>query len=207
MAGRRAPNDTVRRTWDDETFARRAAQRAAQDDGDVPKRRKVPVVPAKDRVEMTPHAPGERLDADAIAGTTVVVPDGASKSEAGGFYCKHCDVLSHDSSAYLNHMNSRAHQAVIGVAMRVKRSTAEDVRAAFAAALARRVAREAACGQATVTLDELLEQRRSAGAAARAERRDRHRERKEKAEEGALIGDEDRLRAEEMRRCGLPTSF
>lgn len=237
MAGRKATNDTVRRTWDDETFTQRAKQRAALEEEGVP-RRKVPFVPAAERVELAPRAPGERFDADTIAGSSVVIPDGALKSEAGGFYCRNCDVLSHDSSAHQNHMNSRAHQAVMGISMRVKRSSAEDVRRAFAAALARRKAREAAFGKPPLTLDELL-RRRKKEYAARKSAKVAEKSRGEEAEEKtcgsvgtvptaapdasekissevatnkqhpqhAENSEVDAALMEEMRRAGLPTSF
>lgn len=211
MAERRATNDTVRRTWDDETFTQRAKQRAAleEQEGDGLRKRRVPLVPSAQRVELGPRAAGERLDADAIAGSTVVIPDGAQKSNAGGFYCKHCDVLSHDSSAYLNHMNSRAHQAVLGFSMQVKRSTAADVRRAFAEALERRKEREAAFGKPPLTLDELLQRRKARDAASRAAKRAEKLRDAETAltERGEGSNEEDAARAEEMRRAGLPTSF
>lgn len=45
--------------------------------------------------------------------------------------CKTCDVTLKDSNRYLLHVNSRAHQRKIGVSMRVKRSSREEVREAF----------------------------------------------------------------------------
>jgi U4/U6.U5 tri-snRNP component SNU23 len=229
-----ATNDTVRKTWDDEAFAQRARQRAAQDALEEPgsKRRKVPFVPAENRIELAPRAPGEQFDPDTVAGSSVVIPDGAVKSESGGFYCKHCDVLSHDSSAHLNHMNSRAHQAVMGIAMRVTRSSAEDVRRAFAAALERRKAREAAFGRPPLTLDELLQRRKAETAAmksAKAAEKRRAEDAKERscASRGVVtFGDDgvvspsgapgadaeaaandDATHVEGLRRAGLPTSF
>lgn len=211
MAERRATNDTVRRTWDDETFAQRAKQRAAleEQEGDGVRKRRVPLVPSAQRVELGPRAAGERLDTDAVAGSTVVIPDGAQKSDAGGFYCKHCDVLSHDSSAYLNHMNSRAHQAVLGFSMQVRRSTAADVRCAFAEALERRKERDAAFGKPPLTLDELLQRRKEKDAASKAAMRAEKLKEAEAAfaERRGDFDEEDAAQAEEMRRAGLPTSF
>lgn len=45
--------------------------------------------------------------------------------------CKTCDVTLKDSNRYLLHVNSRAHQRRMGVSMRVKRSSREEVREAF----------------------------------------------------------------------------
>lgn len=191
MAERRATNDAVRRSWDEETYAKRAALREALGDPDL--RRKVP---AGERVELAVRT--EAPDFEAGAGSSVVIPEGATKSEAGGYYCKHCDVLLHDSSAYLNHINGRSHQAVMGRAMRVHRSTAEEVRQAFEEAFARKNARLASLGKAPKTLDELLEARQAEQVALKAEKR------REKANKSENPQDEEQQMRQQL---GLPMSF
>lgn len=209
--------DVARRTWDEAAYAARASQRLQN--GEELLRRKVP--PEK-RKELTARERSEVVDFDALAGSSVVVPDHASKSEAGGFYCRHCDVLLHDSSAYLNHINGRAHQAVIGVAMHVRRSTREEVRAAFEHALARR---QAAQGQKRHrTLAERIEQRKAREMAAKAQMRannvvrndhwtSRETRLKGVGTDAALPRNDQNSENEssriktEMQRLGLPTSF
>lgn len=191
MANRRATNDAVRRSWDEETFAKRAALREALGNTDVKRK-----IPAQQRVELTART--EAVDFEAGAGSSVVIPDGATKSEAGGYYCKHCDVLLHDSSAWLNHINGKSHQAVMGRAMRVKRSTAAEVRQAFEDALARKNERLAVLGKTPKTLSELLVARKEKEAELK------RKQAKEKEEERERLKDNDTRMREEL---GLPASF
>eukprot|EP00817_Percolomonadidae_sp_ATCC50343_P007567 CAMPEP_0117419144 /NCGR_PEP_ID=MMETSP0758-20121206/777_1 /TAXON_ID=63605 /ORGANISM="Percolomonas cosmopolitus, Strain AE-1 (ATCC 50343)" /LENGTH=132 /DNA_ID=CAMNT_0005200057 /DNA_START=231 /DNA_END=625 /DNA_ORIENTATION=+ len=44
-----------------------------------------------------------------------------------GFYCKVCSIGFNDAMAFVNHNNSSAHQAKLGVAMVTKKSTKADV--------------------------------------------------------------------------------
>jgi U4/U6.U5 tri-snRNP component SNU23 len=52
----------------------------------------------------------------------------SSKSEQGGFYCNTCDVHFHDSDAYLAHINSKAHNRLLGMNMKVESVSVEKVR-------------------------------------------------------------------------------
>jgi U4/U6.U5 tri-snRNP component SNU23 len=158
MSSNQGPSDTARRTWDKAASQRRAEHRPDLEI-DSPRHRKTPI-PASQRILAEPRAPHELLDAEGLVGSTVVVPDSAAKGESGGFYCQHCDVLLHDSSAYLNHVNGRAHNSIVGVALNVRRSTADEVRAAFATAYARKLARKHA-GKVPISLEQRLEVRRA----------------------------------------------
>jgi U4/U6.U5 tri-snRNP component SNU23 len=208
MTDKNSGGDVSRRSWDEAAFSRRAAQRTAA--GDEETRRKVP---AKDRVLLERRNHQELIDADALAGSTVVVADGASKAEAGGFYCEYCDVLLHDSSAYLNHVNGRAHHAVIGIALQVKQSTAEEVRDAFQAAFERRRAREELRLEPK-TLAERVEQRKAEHVALRRllllekkKRKQRDLDTVHDGNDGSQPAGRGNEAWHEMRKLGLPTSF
>lgn len=135
MANRPGVSDTARRTWDEAAYAQRARLRETQQT-DTRSGRKS----GQCTRDLEWRNPSSTIDYEALAGSSVVVPNGASKRESGGFYCEACEVLLHDSSAYINHINGRAHHAVIGVSLQVKPSTAADVRAAFNEAHRRKTA-------------------------------------------------------------------
>eukprot|EP00177_Eucheuma_denticulatum_P007550 GFKZ01013751.1.p1 GENE.GFKZ01013751.1~~GFKZ01013751.1.p1 ORF type:complete len:163 (+),score=28.42 GFKZ01013751.1:61-549(+) len=67
------------------------------------------------------------IDFESKVGTSEVV----GWNGGGGFLCKSCGVRLKDSNRYLMHVNSRKHQKLLGVSMRVKRSTLEEVKQAF----------------------------------------------------------------------------
>ena len=113
-------NDAVRRTWDEARYARRAAERRLS--SGVGKRSRHGRGGGLGYLEA--HA--RRVDLDARVGSTTVVSGG--RDRRGGFWCDVCESLLKDSNAWLNHINGRRHQRMLGRGMRVRRSTGEDVR-------------------------------------------------------------------------------
>lgn len=68
---------------------------------------------------------GVELHLDAKLGKTETFEGGARRA---GYHCSLCDRVYPDSSALLDHINSREHQARLGFGMRVKRSSVDDVK-------------------------------------------------------------------------------
>lgn len=110
-------NDAVRRTWDTEAYARRAALSSR---GGIQKRGRGGGPRSLLKARETKH------DLDARVGTVTVVEGG--RDRRGGYWCESCESLLKDSNAWLNHVNGRRHQRVLGMGMRVERSGTEDVR-------------------------------------------------------------------------------
>jgi U4/U6.U5 tri-snRNP component SNU23 len=146
-----------RRTWDAETYERKARARESQtaeavhaplpDTDAAPEF--VPADAGRAGPEGSSHAFLQARRArvehiDARIGTTeLVAPDAAARSSVGGnagsirdgvtstgvgWHCKVCDCFLKDSHTYLDHINGRKHQRNLGFSMRVERSTKDQLR-------------------------------------------------------------------------------
>jgi U4/U6.U5 tri-snRNP component SNU23 len=108
-----------RRVWDKEYFAKKS-----QEEGQpLPKIPKVISTPSESLKARQGH-----VDIDSKVKDRKVVSVSSSKSEQGGFYCNTCDVHFHDSDAYLAHINSKAHNRLLGMNMKVESVSVEKVR-------------------------------------------------------------------------------
>lgn len=160
--------DVARRTWDESAFEQRALQRAqAEKEAENEKQRGRKASQQREHIDGDPFAPTRAwltkrdhdFDFEAAVGSTQIV----SSSKEGGFYCKVCDVMAKDSNRYLSHVNSRAHQKKIGMSMRVKRSTVEEVEAAFELAVRKRDAKKAGSGKAPLTVRDRIQRHKEQG--------------------------------------------
>lgn len=141
--------DVSRGTWDIEAYEKRAADRVrAEREAEMEKQRarkaSVPqggqsgeaFGPTRAWLQKRDHS----IDFESKVGSSELV----NGIEGGGFHCKVCRVTMKDSNRYLNHVNSRTHQKALGMSMRVRRSTPEEVRAAFEVEVRRLKARKKA---------------------------------------------------------------
>lgn len=210
-------DQTARRTWDKEVWAKKEEERElAERDAEAEEelRRKNRQVVARKNLQLTGNRAEGRLDLAAHVGKTMVVEgaDGA-KSKQGVWYCPDCDVLLHDSGAYLDHINGKKHQRVLGMNMRVERSTLPQVQAKLVPG--RRLqrpkeksgrSREDADREFEERIQEQLDKEQVAAEARREKRKAKRQEaaaaKQAEAEEG--IDAETRAMAEAM---GLPMSF
>lgn len=115
--------DVKRRSWDVAAFAERARERAVREAEDANRERR--------------NTPIERTLLDVKGRSTIAFEERVGSTEiisharAGGFFCEICNSVLKDSNRYLAHVNSRAHQKMLGMSMRVKRSTLQEVKDAF----------------------------------------------------------------------------
>uniref|UniRef100_A0A8R1I030 U1-type domain-containing protein n=1 Tax=Caenorhabditis japonica TaxID=281687 RepID=A0A8R1I030_CAEJA len=120
-----------RRTWDETEYSLKAHQRAldekeAEDIRTGKKKKDEP----KMKREML-QAREYKVDLDSKVGKSVVITKATPSAETGGFYCDVCDCVVKDSINFLDHINGKNHQRNIGMSMKTKKSTVNDVRERF----------------------------------------------------------------------------
>jgi len=142
-------NMSVRRTWDKELYAQKAAARAelksmeeqeddfAADLEKIKKRKLDSGISVKEEFQAADAGAigpagsqraflkvrttnlTEQLHAD-VGKTQVVTAQAMELGVGGGFWCETCACLLKDSSAYLSHINGKKHQRTLGFSMRVE---------------------------------------------------------------------------------------
>ena len=143
--------NVTRRTWDKETYEKKAKARAEAEENGATKRKlpnETPPEEEEQKEEFQPALKGSagpegsdraflkarqsKVDLESKVGTTEMVSaesaataaasDGVVKTGVG-WHCKVCDCFLKDSHTYLDHINGRKHQRKLGFSMRVERST------------------------------------------------------------------------------------
>ena len=127
-----------RRKWDRDEYERKALERmnskktdnqSNEEENKTENNEEKSSEPPKKRENL--KARDYKIDLESKLGKTVVISKATPSSQAGGFYCDVCDCVVKDSINYLDHINGKKHQRNLGMNMRIKRSTLEDVKARF----------------------------------------------------------------------------
>ena len=76
---------------------------------------------------LTPST--DKIDFDSYTSRTATIGTCVSKSyNSGGFHCSVCDIIVKDNLTYLDHVNCRRHLKLLGMSMKTRRSTFQEVR-------------------------------------------------------------------------------
>ncbi|CAI2348642.1 unnamed protein product [Caenorhabditis sp. 36 PRJEB53466] len=131
QSGSQASGTNHRRTWNETEYSLKAHQRVldekeAEDIRLGKKKKDEPKV----KREML-KAREYKVDLDSKVGKSVVITKATPSAETGGFYCDVCDCVVKDSINFLDHINGKNHQRNIGMSMKTRKSTVDDVRERF----------------------------------------------------------------------------
>ena len=86
---------------------------------------------------LTLHTPLQSRTADVSldilnrVGKTVTITANTDIKNRGGFYCELCNVELKDSNSYLDHINGKKHQSLLGMSMKAERATLTQVQEKF----------------------------------------------------------------------------
>lgn len=114
-----------REIWDAQYYEELARKREYEgDEKDLAKKARR-IAPAERKPLEVRETP---LNLEATLGKEIVITAATPKAQQGGFYCSVCDCLVKDSKAWLDHINGRRHNRLLGRGMRVKQATVDDVK-------------------------------------------------------------------------------
>merc|ERR1712168_1056981 len=128
-------DDRGRRTWDTKAYEQKAKTGYAGRDGlsaDALNK----AVALSDKRNLPPgqrdllRAREYKVDLDSRLNKTSVVTANDNRDGAG-YYCEVCDCVIKDSMNFLDHINGKKHIQNLGMSMKLKKSTVEDVKARF----------------------------------------------------------------------------
>jgi U4/U6.U5 tri-snRNP component SNU23 len=142
---------SIRRTWDKEEYAQKAAERALREDYEETHPHDSSLAPVsvkiKDKEEykaadasnagpmgssrafIKARSNADFANADKEVGKVKVLTAAQMETgEGAGFYCEVCKVLCKDDRAYVGHVNGKNHQRALGFSMRVEKKGLSSVK-------------------------------------------------------------------------------
>lgn len=126
-----------RKIWNKEYYARRALIRQYEEGQDFEDDDILEDGTSRKKPRKEPPPPSERqplqqrkdvVQLDSELGKSKIVTTHTPKQQQGGFWCDICECLIKDSQAYLDHINGKRHNRLLGMTMRVERVGANRVK-------------------------------------------------------------------------------
>lgn len=119
-----------RKVWDKEYYAKRAQVRKYEDGQEFDVEDILDEGTSRKKARKEPPPPSERrplewrkdvVPLDNELGRSKIVTTHTPKQQQGGYWCDVCECLIKDSQAYLDHINGKRHNRLLGMTMRVER--------------------------------------------------------------------------------------
>ncbi|KJP87395.1 hypothetical protein AK88_02952 [Plasmodium fragile] len=122
-----------RKVWDKDYYKKKAEEKTINEEDELIlkllpdlKKKKVPSPPPPSERKLL-EGRKEILTLEKNLGKVQIVTEKTIKQEQGGYYCKICDCVLKDSQTYLDHINGKNHNRMLGYSMKVKRVALSDV--------------------------------------------------------------------------------
>ncbi|VEL11113.1 unnamed protein product [Protopolystoma xenopodis] len=171
-----------RRKWDRNYYEKIADERFSSEIEALRNSRKEREVVKRDFLRPRDFS----VDLESNVNRSQVISKTGPGSSQAGYYCEVCDCVVKDSINYLDHINGKKHQRNLGMSMRVKRSTLEEVKDRFSLHNRRREEKVD-----EYSLEERLRQIAEEEEKTKAYRREKKKERKRKSDEVDIEKDEE----------------
>lgn len=128
-------DDYGRRVWDKQYFKQKIEEEKNDKDADenelllrlmpdYKKKKEFPNVTEKKLLEGRK----EEISLDNNLGKIQILTLKTPKEQQGGYYCEICDCVLKDSQTYLDHINGKNHNRMLGFSMNVKKVTVDEVK-------------------------------------------------------------------------------
>lgn len=135
--GKSKVDDYGRRVWDKQYFKQKVEEKKNEEDADADenelllrlmpnykKKKEFPKVTEKKLLEGRK----EEISLDKNLGKVHILTLKTPKEQQGGYYCEICDCVLKDSQTYLDHINGKNHNRMLGFSMNVKKVTVDEVK-------------------------------------------------------------------------------
>mmetsp|Transcript_23234 Transcript_23234/g.43308 ORF Transcript_23234/g.43308 Transcript_23234/m.43308 type:complete len:215 (+) Transcript_23234:142-786(+) len=168
--------------WDEETYKRKALERADRESG---AQSSAQLLQRSREGDQFLQARNDAIDFTKTVGKSKAVTLSSVGTGKAGFFCEACERTYFDSASYLAHLNSREHLSKLGQSLAVRKSSVEDVRQRLRDLINTKYGYNKSKID-TRTLEQRVKDAEEADQARLAKRRERKRQRKALAEKQAL---------------------